>query len=256
MKSNDLEPSSQRCKQLVVVGAAAGIGRWLCDNLFRHSRWEGVLLIDVEPSSSLLVDRDWGFEVNPQFAVVVEAPGGHNHLVDPISRQSVAAPEDPALVCLAIPQIRISEVAEWLIPALHVESVVFETSPSKSYSQVVLSGIAGGRPYFGIHPLFDSSAQSLDGQTIFITPPTDLQDEACYQQLADLIVEQGGTYRVGTPEHHDYLMSFVQTLAHRSLINLLDSLINFRNRLAGDLGSQNATLRNSLWLEYPSNCPR
>ena len=221
-------------ENLVVVGAAAGIGRWLCDHVLDKHKWRGVLLIDISSSMEALVKHSWSFSERPSFGVVVDSDVGPPHLVDPITRLQIGPVHERALVCLAVPSERISSVSEWLVPMLSSDSVLFETSPSKVASQIALAKIADTRSVFGIHPLFESSARMLDGQTVFVTPSTRPGDESAHEQLSDLIKNQGGTIRLGAAFEHDHLMHYVQAMSHRTLMAFVDGLVSSDLEL-GDL---------------------
>jgi len=115
------------------------------------------------------------------------------------------------------------------VARMHEEAVIFETTSSKVGPQDALRLATGGRPSFGLHPLFDSSARTLDGQTVFITPSSEPQHQQAHLQLTALIGAQGGTVRVGTPAEHDHLMEYVQALPHKVLLLLLDVLVLHRS---------------------------
>jgi prephenate dehydrogenase len=209
---------------LVVVGAAAGMGRWLCDHVFATRQWRSVTLIERERSASSLIGASWMFSVDPALGIVTDTVAGRQ-LLRPGTDVRVQLPQRAALVCLAIPIDQIPSTARWLSLELHEEAVIFETSASKVGPQNALRRATGGRPSFGLHPLFDSSARALDGQTVFLTPSSDPRHQGAHLQLAELIGAQGGTVREGSPAEHDHLMEYVQALPHKVLLLLVDALI-------------------------------
>jgi prephenate dehydrogenase/prephenate dehydratase len=217
------EAARPEISDLIVVGAAAGMGRWLCDHLFATRHWKSVTLIEQERSASSLTSVRWKFSVDPKLGIVTETVAGRR-LLRPGTELQVQLPKRAALVCLSIPVDQIPATARWLSLELHEEAVIFETTSSKVGPQDALRLATGGRPSFGLHPLFDSSARTLDGQTVFITPSSEPQHQQAHLQLTALIGAQGGTVRVGTPAEHDRLMEYVQALPHKVLLLLLDVL--------------------------------
>jgi prephenate dehydratase/prephenate dehydrogenase len=218
------EATRPEVSDLIVVGAAAGMGRWLCDHLFDTRQWRSVTLIEQERSASLLTSVHWSFSVDPELGIVTDTVAGRQ-LLRPGTDVRVRLPKRAALVCLAIPFDQIASTARWLSLELHQEAVIFETTSSKVGPQNELRRATGGRPSFGLHPLFDSSARTLDGQTMFLTPSSDPRHQEAHLQLAALIGAQGGTVRVGSPVEHDQLMEYVQALPHKVLLLLLDALV-------------------------------
>jgi hypothetical protein len=144
---------------LIVVGAAASMGRWLCDHLFATHQWESVTLIEQERSASLLTSVRWKFPVDPELGVVTDAVVGRR-LLRPGTDVRVQLPKRAALVCLAIPVDQIASTARWLSRELHEESVIFETTSSKVGPQNELRQATAGGPTFGLHPLGPAAVSS------------------------------------------------------------------------------------------------
>ena len=84
-------------RHLVVVGAAAGMGRWLWDNVFRTAEWESVCLVDTPEAAAGLSDATQGYAASLTCALVVDG-----RVVDADSGEPVALGADLTTVCFAV----------------------------------------------------------------------------------------------------------------------------------------------------------
>jgi prephenate dehydrogenase len=112
-------------------------------------------------------------------------------------------------------------------------------------------------PAVGLHPIFGPGLESIEGQTVAVTPAT--ATEAQYAALLGVLEAAGARLAYTTPEHHDELMAVVQGLTHalslmmagtmRELGADLDELLGFMSPvyrielgLVGRLLAQDPTL--------------
>ncbi|MCP3934645.1 MAG: prephenate dehydrogenase/arogenate dehydrogenase family protein, partial [Actinomycetia bacterium] len=207
---------------LVVVGAAAGIGRWLCHHVFAGLEWDRVTLIDTEQSLAALQAEDWEFSVSPTLTTIdgfVDKGGLHR--------------SDTA-VCLAVPRTEVAAVAGRVVPAVDENAVIFDTSSEKAQSLGEIRSHAGSRAVFGTHPLFSPLVRTLDGQTVVITPDTEQPDS--HEWLASAIEHAGGIIKIATPDEHDTVMAYVETLSQQVLLGF-----------AGALAASGLDLEHDLW---------
>lgn len=209
-----------------MVGAVAGPGRVLCQHLFSHMPWERVVLIDQPQARAVLEATDWPFAVTPDLAVI---DGG---VVVPL-RGSADVARPGTAVCLAVPHHTLGDVARALAALLGDDAVVFDTASLKTSSSAVLGPILGTRFAFGIRPLFDALARSLDGQTVVLThrgDPTPAQE-----WFARAVEALGGVVKATTPQAHDRSMEQVQTLTQQALIAFADAAMHSELDLEADL---------------------
>jgi prephenate dehydratase/prephenate dehydrogenase len=227
-----------RPTNLLVMGAAAGIGRWLCDHLFADLPWDRVFLVDTEASEELLAAQKFAFAAPTARAVV---PGLRSLTSTPVD---LSVPN--LAVCLAVPAENLGEALTALDGVLDQTAVVFDTSPIKRVSTEVIASKCGERAVFGIHALFDATARSLDGQTVFVVPSERPEYPDAHAWLVDAITAAGGIVKFGTAEKHDETMSYVQTMAHQSLLALVDAVTASGLDLEKDLWEARTPLFESL----------
>lgn len=210
--------SPYRPERLIVVGAADGMGRWLCEHLFNAAPWEEVTLIDLRPKV---------VEVSPK---IVEVEGFFAGKVtswllnddDQPARQlsgaSLGAPS--TAVCITVPQSEVALVAGWLLPSLAADSVVFEMSSSKVGPLSSKAQVRSDLPLFGVHPLFGTTTPSAAGQTFVFCPSTIYP--TAHEWLTELIGAVGGLAIEMTAERHDLIMSYIQTATHQAILLFSD----------------------------------
>ena len=204
--------------RLVVVGAAAGIGRWLGEHVFGAAPWEHVVLIDtVEAVSGAAGD----YRV-PTIAAWVDANGMAAAGASTVSDLDLGAPG--TAVVLAVPHTTLATVAAWLLPRLNTDAVVVDCSHDRTTARTAISATRNDLPLIGCHALFGATAPSADGQTFAVSADPDPANAAAHQWLIEVIEAAGGTVNELTDAHHDAVMRFVQAAAHRALITFADVL--------------------------------
>ncbi len=194
--------ASTRPPRLVVVGAAAGIGRWMGDHLFSGLPWSDTLLIDASDS---IVRLDHPY---PQGARLLQ-------LVNPGDAPTTIGQLTDALVVVAVPLTHLAEVATWLTPLLGAGCVVIDTSHDRARAEATWGTVVT----LGLHPLFGLSDQSAAGQTFVLCPPL---GETPPQWLLDVVEGPGGTVNVLNGARHDEVMQVVQNATHQALLAFAD----------------------------------
>ncbi|HYF45740.1 MAG TPA: prephenate dehydratase domain-containing protein [Acidimicrobiales bacterium] len=199
---------------LVVVGAAAGMGRWLVEHALGGDEATTLVLVDRDSVAGALRELDATGPV-----VRVEVADGVPRLLD--TGEPMCLPDADVAVCLAVPADALANVCRWLLPLLPADAPLLHVAPRLGPALEELQQLAPDHPVLGAHPLFDSSARELDGQTVLVVPG-DRPDTAWF---VDRIVGAGGIARVVTAEDHDRTMSYVQTMAHQTLLNLVQAVV-------------------------------
>ncbi|MEZ5281277.1 MAG: prephenate dehydrogenase/arogenate dehydrogenase family protein [Acidimicrobiales bacterium] len=208
-------------RNLVVVGAAAGIGRWLCRHVFASMPWQRVILIDTAQSLASMQNDDWEFDQAPTLTSIADAV-------------TVADLDMPATaVCLAVPRTEVESVAARIVPAVGSDAVVFDTSSEKTQALGDIRSHAANRTVFGTHPLFSPQVRTLDGQTIVITP--DAEQPEAHSWLAEAIEAAGGIIKIATPDEHDRVMAYVETMSQQVLLGFAGALADSGLDLETDL---------------------
>jgi prephenate dehydratase/prephenate dehydrogenase len=202
-------------RHLVVVGAAAGIGRWLCEHVLSVGSvadgWATVTLLDTPEAIGKLVPAE-GFA--DRGLTVTIAAVGHD---GPTNDTAIAALGRPHTVAFAaVPLDTLPEVAGWMRTSLTADALIIDTSHDRSRAVAAWDG----RPSIGLHPLFNVTATSAAGQTFAlcttennVTPPG---------WLVSALESAGGSVNVMTDEHHDIVMRTVQTATHQALLTFAD----------------------------------
>lgn len=191
------EPSN-----LVVVGAAAGMGRWLVEHLLLGRSWDRVVLVDTPEAAITIAPAD------P--AVVVAGAGDALDLTMP-----------GTVVVLAVPHEAIDEVMTWLEPLLSRDAVIGAVSANQATTLALVAQHWESDRTFGIHPLFDASARTAEGQTFLLVGPN---GPPAHGWLDDLIASAGAIADAGSAADHDAIMRVVQTATHQSLITFADTV--------------------------------
>ena len=225
--TGDADTTSPRPRHLLVVGAAAGMGRWLTEHVFAIGPWQSVCLLDTARSVDLLAPLAETFSCPTTVAAAPHDTSG--------ARALGLLGADGLVVCLAVPRAALAGICGWLLPVLPPGAPLVHVSASLRAPLDDLRSLAPGRPVIGVHPLADTSARFLDGQTILVVPDergtnepsTDGSDEPTGPAwLLDDIHRAGGIAKVLSAADHDRSMSYVQTMAHQSLLNLIDAVAN------------------------------
>lgn len=193
---------SDRPTRLVVVGAAAGIGRWLSDHVLATMAWDHVTLVDASEQVHTVEHRFAGPVTRTQRIVDVAFDGS------------------ATAVCLAVPIATLPAVTAELLPNLRSDAVVFHLANEQVRAGSFLRAQRADIALFGVHALFGLTAEQVAGQTFAVCPDAD--HPGCHRWLAEAIDGLGGLVNELTPEHHDEIMGVVQTAAHQSLLAFAD----------------------------------
>ena len=203
--------------RLLVVGAAAGMGRWLSDHLFADLSWRQVVLVDTADSSELLDAAAHAYGAIPV------ATGRFDDVTDLLA-------ESGFVVCVAVPDGAAREVFAQVDALLPPDAPVIMVGSSFTWTMDVLAA-APARTAVALHPLMDTAARSLDGQTVCATEVRGVTTG----WLAEAITSRGGIYTVLSPERHDRIMTYVQAMTHQALLGFVtaiaDSGLDLRDEL-------------------------
>ncbi|MFT3971590.1 MAG: prephenate dehydrogenase/arogenate dehydrogenase family protein [Micropruina sp.] len=214
--------------RLLVVGAAAGMGRWLSDHLFADLPWEQVVLVDTSSSAQLLEGAAEAYGATPvrtgtlaQVAAELEAPG--------------------FIICLAVPDGAAAGVLADVDPLLPADAPIIMVGASFSWTMDLLAA-APDRTAVALHPLMDTAARSLDGQTVCATEVRGVATG----WLAEAITSRGGIYTVLSPEQHDRIMTYVLALTHQALLGFVTAVAESGLDLADELWAARTPLFEAL----------
>ena len=139
---------------------------------------------------------DAGWEVS------VRGRTGHEPMSAFLARQDVVMVSVPIEVTLGV----IAAVA----PHLRPDQLLCDLTSLKAGPVAAMSRSAA--PAVGLHPMFGPGVESLEGQTVVVTPAT--ATEAEYAPLLAVLRGAGARLTFSSPEHHDRMMAVVQGLAH------------------------------------------
>lgn len=214
-------PKAPRPRHLVVVGAAAGMGRWLCDQVFSRAEWDSVLLVDVEGSVPALLEAAHGYAAPVTIATPPDdAPG--------LRALDGGAPElgrPQTVVVVALPYAALGNALRRLDGALAPDAGIAVVAHGMTRAlELVTATLGRERAAYGMHPLFDTGARCLEGETVYLVPAPEPHGNA-HQWLVELLRAEGGTLRFGTAARHDESMTIVQALAHQSLIGFAGAVV-------------------------------
>lgn len=210
---------------LVVVGAAGALGRWVCQHLLGARRWRGVLLLDAAASVAQVTDV---FTAAPVRSMVVSDLGPEPTTLTPAAGATVT------LVCVAVPTATLPTVASWLMPSLPARATVVVLGNQLAASTELLRATGGNTAVIGLHCLFGTSVERADGQIFALTP--DARHPGAHDPVRRLIESVGGAVNELDAARHDELMLYVQTAAHQALLTFADVI-----------GRSGFDLDNDLW---------
>lgn len=213
-------PSFPAERPLVVVGAAAGMGRWLGDHVLSALPWSSVALVDAN-------------------AGVFALETGYSDLVDVVRSTSIDAVRATigspgCVVVLAVPLSTLGSVAIQVLPALPADAVVIECSHDRMRADEILRAVRPDVTVVGLHALFGAAAPRADGQTFVVCP--DPVETHAHRWLTDALELAGGTVNEMDAARHDSIMLVVQTAAHQALLSFADVV-----------GRSGLDLENDLW---------
>jgi prephenate dehydratase/prephenate dehydrogenase len=212
-------------KELVVVGAAAGIGRWLGEHVLREGplagrKWDRVTLLDTAEFTPSV-----GIFSSPVITAQIHQSGATVSFTL-LGEPSIVADSDLDLgrpntcVLLAVPVATLASVAAWLLPLLHPSAIVVDTSMDRATAAHTLESFRPGLINVGLHALFGIMANSPEGQ-IFALCPSAVSPNA-HRWLASAIESAGGTVNELTPARHDEIMRYVQAASHQALLTFAE----------------------------------
>ncbi len=214
--------------RLLIVGAAAGMGRWLSDHLFADLPWQQVVLVDTAASAQLLAGAADAYAATPvrtgtleQVASELDAPG--------------------YVTCLAVPDAAAAGVLAELDAVLRPDAPIIMVGSGFSWTMNLLAAVPD-RTAVALHPLMDTAARSLDGQTVCATEVRGLATG----WLAEAIAGRGGIYTVLSPERHDQIMTYVLALTHQALLGFVTAVADSGLDLADELWAARTPLFEAL----------
>lgn len=206
---------------LVVVGAAAGIGRWLGDHVLAQHAWQDVTLIDA---SDAVLTFPHSYGQDAKRIQSTESPSAA--VVDAFAR--------PNTVCvLGVPLSNLRSVCEWLLPLLNVDATLVDLSHDRVHSADVIKSIQPDTTLVGLHCLFGITAESAEGQIFALCP--DSANPIAHVWLREILESEGGTVNELTAERHDEVMRYVQTASHQALLTFASAIGNSGLDLERDL---------------------
>ncbi len=219
-------------RHLVVVGAAAGIGRWLGDHVLALGPtgedgppWESVTLVDA---SEQVLSLETGYTGSLSREQI------RDNTLDANSRLPEQLSRPGTVLVLAVPLGSLGAVALLLLPKLATDAVIIDTSHNRTRADELLAKVRVDAIRIGVHALFGVSAERADGQIFAVCPSTKAPD--AHRWLVAAIEAAGGTVNELPTKKHDEIMRYVQTAAHQSLLSFV-----------GALGSSGLDLEKDLW---------
>ena len=214
--------------RLVVVGAAAGMGRWLSDHLFADLPWRQVVLVDTAGSAELLAGATAAYgDVQVSTGTLAEVAGGLD--------------EPGFVICVAVPDGAAADVLADLDALVPGDAPIIMVGLSFSWTMGMLDAVPG-RTAVALHPLMDVNARSLDGQTVCATEVRG----GSTGWLAEAITGRGGIYTVLSPERHDRIMTYVLAMTHQALLGFVTAVADSGLDLTGELWATRTPLFEAL----------
>jgi prephenate dehydratase/prephenate dehydrogenase len=204
------EPTSETT-ELVVVGAAGALGRWVGQHVLAQHRWGRVHLLDAAASVTAAADA---FAAVATTAHVVTEAGPPPHALDGLA----AAPA--VLACVAVPAATLPGVARWLLPALPAGAVVAVLGNQLATMTAELNHRRPDVAVVGVHCLFGTTVERADGQIFAVSP--DPRHPHAHRIVSALVESVGGAVNVVEAARHDDLMRYIQTATHQALLTFAD----------------------------------
>lgn len=205
--------------RLAVIGAAAGMGRWLSQYVFPHAAWGDVVLLDRVDRWEQLAEFEPGFGCPMHKAVLA-----HGRVVpEPSDGEFLPLATPGMVVCIAVPREALAGLCEWLVPQLSTDASIACVSATQVPSLAEVRHYVRGQGLFGVHPLVDSSARSVEGQTVLITADNQ-DDQSAHHWLVEVVERSGGIVKLVSADFHDRAMSYVQTMTHQSLLTFASAV--------------------------------
>lgn len=214
--------------RLVVVGAAAGMGRWLSDHLFADLPWQQVVLVDTAAALA-------------QLAGAAEAYRGVDVTTGTLAEVAGELDRPGFIICLAVPDRAEREVLAELDAAVPGDAPIIVVGASFAWTMDVLAAVPG-RTAVALHPLMDTATRSLDGQTVCASEVRGVATG----WLAEAITSRGGLYTVLSPERHDRIMTYVLTMTQASLLGFVTAVADSGLDLTDELWATRTPLFEAL----------
>ena len=207
-------------RHLVVVGAAAGVGRWLGDHVLGSLQWESVTLIDAS-SSVLTMDHPYA-RAKKVLSSTSFAP-----------LDGLGPAGDAAVVIIAVPLAKLRAVAVDVFGRAPQNVTVIECSHNRTRADHLLRGVRHDAVIVGLHALFGVNAPRADGQTFVVCPDPAAPD--AHRWLSSALETAGGTVNEMDAARHDEIMLTVQTATHQALLTFADVVGHSGLDIEGDL---------------------
>ncbi|MDD1727438.1 MAG: prephenate dehydrogenase/arogenate dehydrogenase family protein [Methanospirillum sp.] len=135
-----------------------------------------------------------------------------------ITNQDLAHQSD--LLVISVPIHSTVQVIEEIAPLMRQDQIISDLTSLKTGP--VSAMLKTSAEVIGMHPMFGPTANSLQGQTIIITPGRCTEDHI--QMLSDLFGAQGARVTITTPEHHDQMMAVIQGLTHFKALVMAETM--------------------------------
>ncbi len=214
--------------ELLVVGAAAGIGRWLGEHVLSDgplggTNWNRVTLLDtaeIAPSHGVYSAPVVTAQILQTARTVSLKVFGEPPVVLGETNTSGLLGRPNTCVLLAVPVATLGSVAAWLLPLLHPSAIVVDTSMDRATAARTLENAAPGLINVGLHALFGIMANSPEGQIFAVCPSA--VDPNAHRWLVSAIESAGGTVNELAPQRHDEIMRYVQAASHQALLTFAE----------------------------------
>lgn len=170
--------------RVAIVGASGRMGGWFSRLL--HSSGYDVMLV--------------GRRLEPLQAMAAELPGSS------VGNTSDVGQADAVLIAVSFDHVE--DVMCAMSPHVRVSQPVVDISSLKVKPQRLAEKYLACATYLGVHPMFGSGAESLEGHNIILAPVGGAASRLA-RQIGSWCSGQGAIVRTMDPEAHDELMSIV-----------------------------------------------
>ena len=207
-------------RHLVVVGAAAGLGRWLGEHVLGGLVWDTVTLLDASPAVTTMdqpYDRARTVSSSTSFDVL-----------------DGLGVSDEVAVVLAVPLPTLRAVASDVLARIGSCVSLIECSHNRMRADHILRTVRSNVVIVGLHALFGVNAPRADGQTFVVCPDPGVVDH--HRWLSGALEAAGGTVNEMGAARHDEIMLTVQTATHQALLTFADVV-----------GHSGLDIENDLW---------
>lgn len=133
-----------------------------------------------------------------------------------LNNKEVAKKAD--VVIVSVPIDRTEEVIKEVAPHVKKSGLLMDLTSVKAMPMENMERTKAS--YLGCHPLFGPTA-SIYGQIVILCPG---RGKTWHRWLKNLLTDNGALVRELTPQKHDELMAYIQTLTHFSHIALANTL--------------------------------